>query len=142
MITWVGFTIPLIATIILVVFFRERTRIIEIVVLWVLSIGIIFIAKIMAERMDATEVEYWGEYGVKVEYYEEWDEWVSQTCTSTDSEGNVTTYDCSYRRYHGPEWYVVTNLNNNYYISEKKYKEMLYTWDNKRFVDLNRITII
>ena len=138
MIVWIGFIIPLIATILLVVFFRERTRIIEIVVLWILSIGIIFIAKIMAERIDATEVEYWGEYGVKVEYYEEWDEWVHQTCTSTDSEGNVTTYDCSYRRYHGPEWYVVTNLNNNYSIPEKKYKEMLYTWDNKRFVDLNR----
>jgi hypothetical protein len=29
-------------------------------------------------------------------------------------------------------------LNNHYNIPEKKYKEMLYTWDNKRFVDLNR----
>ena len=147
MLLGIGLAIPLIATILLVLFFRKQTRIIEILVLWLISLSIIFLAKSCAEKFSVSETEYWGEYGVKVEYYEEWDEWITQICTrevpcGTDANGNTTycteTYDCSYRQYHYPRWEVVSNLKNSYDIPEKTYKQMLYTWNNEKFVDMNR----
>jgi len=146
-IVWLGLIIPLIATIVLIVFFKKQTAVLEIIGLWVASLFIIFLAKFFVDTFDANETEYWGEYAIRVEYYEEWDEWIIQTCTrevpcGTDSKGNTRycteTYDCSHRDYHSPYWQAITNLGNSYSITQKKYNEFMGLWNNRKFIDMDR----
>ena len=137
-ILYIGILIPLFFTLLLIIKFRERTHVVEIAGLWVVSIGIIFMVKVFSEKITSMEIEYWGEYGVKIEYYEQWDEWIHQTCTTVDSEGNVSTYDCSYRSYHPPYWTVITNTGNQYNISQSQFLHYSSLWKNKKFIDLKR----
>src|SRR5690606_26786934 len=79
----------------------------------------------------------------RVEYYEDWDEWITQTCTRTcccDSKGNCSTetYDCSYRKYHPQKWGIVTTTNEYVSITKHQYREIKSYFKNERFIDLNR----
>lgn len=36
----------------------------------------------------------------KAIHHEDWNEYIEQTCSRTDDEGNVEYYDCSYVQYY------------------------------------------
>ena len=137
-ILYLGMLIPLIATIILVVKFREKTHIVEIVIMWVASFSVIMGVKFISEKFSTMETEYWGEYGIRVDYYERWDEYIHQTCSSTDSDGNTTYYDCSYVDTHYPYWEVITNTGNTYTITESQFNKYSKLWKSKKFQDIGR----
>lgn len=83
-------------------------------------------------------------YSESVSYEEPWDEWIHKTCSyTTCSGGKVKTcrthyYDCSYRKYHEPEWYMTLNSGSNQSISQSLFNTKCSTWKNKSFVDMNR----
>lgn len=140
--------IPILLGAILLYFFKHET------VWWepLIAIGgtllFVFIFKLGIEKSQTDDTEYWGGYIVKAEYFEEWDEWITQTCTEeyecgTDSKGNAEyctrTYDCSYREYHPKEWDMTDNNGNEWSISEKYYNELKQRWNkNESFVDMHR----
>ena len=73
--------------------------------------------------------EYWGSTVVAVYEEEPYNEWDNETCsyTTTDSKGNSTThyYDCSHQDDYGPSWYAVTNLKEQFGITEQMHDELV-----------------
>lgn len=88
-----------------------------------------------------SDVERLGGYVLSTTYYEDWDEYVSKTCTRTytDSNGNTQTetYDCSYVDYH-PEYYEIETTLKTINITEDKFNELVAKFGNKSFVDMHR----
>ncbi len=145
MILFYSLFIPILLGAILLYFYKHETIWWEPLIAIGSSLLFVFIFKISVEQSATSDTEYFGGVVIKAEYYEEWDEWIEQTCSSTcccDSKGeNCTTtyYDCSYRQYHGPEWIMTDNTGNTWSISEKFYNELKVRWGNKQsFVELNR----
>jgi len=112
--------IPIIVAIVLFAFFKHRTMWWEVLIPLVASIIFILISKWVAISSLTSDTEYWNDVITEARYYEEWDEWIDQTCETctTDNDGNqdCTTYDCSYRDYHGAYW-----QNNNFYWMVNEY---------------------
>lgn len=92
--------------------------------------------------------EYLGYYVAAVKHYEQWNEYVQQTCTrevadGADSEGNTVyrteTYDCSYVRDH-PEYFTyVLNDGNEMKISLLTYYDLVSLWGGTTIkMDMNR----
>lgn len=94
--------------------------------------------------MNVSSTEYWGSLVSRVEYYEEWDEYIQQTCSSTcccDKDGNncqTYTYDCSYVSNHSPYWQIVTTAGEKIKISEREYDKIKAKFGNSTFQDLDR----
>lgn len=94
------------------------------------------------------DVEYWGGFVQKVEFYEEWNEYVKKTCSDQDlvgfdDEGNgiyVTTYyDCSYIDFH-PARYIATDNNGIRYNVTKSFYDhhVIVTGQKPKKIDLGR----
>ena len=83
-----------------------------------------------------------GGWVIQAHYYEDWDEYVHQTCTRTVSCGKdcttTETYDCSYVAYHPPEWTVLDSNGTTTSISEEQYHWLRNRFGNEAFVELNR----
>jgi hypothetical protein len=132
------------ATAILFLFFKSKVVWWEIVALLVVSLITGASFKWIATANLTKDYEYWGTRFERVEYYEEWDEWIEQTCSETcccDAEGNncVTTYyDCSYRDYHGEYYRKVDHLGNTHSISKEEYLRLKKKMGNTHFKDMHR----
>jgi hypothetical protein len=80
----------------------------------------------------------------RVEYYEDWDEWVTQICTRScccDSKGQncrTETYDCSHRDYHSAYWQIITTTGETISITESEYARIKGILGNETFKDLGR----
>jgi hypothetical protein len=76
------------------------------------------------------------------EYYEAYTTWVSKTCSRTIKVGKTTTtvyYDCSYCDENGPEWAVVNDLGERFYVSQAFYENLRRRWKaNPQFIELDR----
>lgn len=96
------------------------------------------------------DVEFLGGYMEKITHYDEWDEWVHQTCTrqvpcGTDKDGHVRyrteTYDCSHRVYH-PDRYTYTDEagEEHYFCEEWEFNRALKELGNPKqvFKEMNR----
>lgn len=148
---WLAMTLPILAVIILWVFFRDKT------VWWEAAIPIaaiaifILIFKTSAEWSMTRDTEYWTGYVTKTEYYEDWNERVSCrhprycTRTRTDSKGHVhtETYQCGWMHpydvdYHPPYWIKVDNNGISNHISQAEYHRLVSKFGNEYFVDLGR----
>ena len=105
------FSIPVITCLILLFGFRQFTAWWEYLVVLLPSILLSSALYFGLLEIQETDTEYLGYYVSKVEYYEDWDEWVHQTCTRTwtDSKGNThtETYDCSHSVYHPEYWQMI-----------------------------------
>ena len=139
-----SFFVTLVSTLILMLFFKSKVLWWEILMLFAISLLIGAIFKWIATSGMTKDVEYWNTIFQRVEYYEDWDEWIEQTCSEEcccDEDGLncVTTYyDCSYRKYH-PEYYrKVDHLGNSYSISESEYLRLKKKMGNSQFQDMNR----
>lgn len=137
--------IPILLGAILLIFFKHNTVWWEPLIAIGGSLLFIWIFKLCVEVSATNDTEYWGGIITKAEYYEEWDEWIEQTCSYTcccDSKGeNCETkyYDCSYRQYHRPFWQMSDNNGNIWNISQTFYNQLKLRWGNKdKFIELNR----
>jgi len=139
-----AFIVTTITTIILFLFFKNEVLWWEIALLLVASLLTGACFKWVATANLTKDYEYWGTRFERVEYYEDWDEWIEQTCSETcccDAEGNncqTTYYDCSYREYHSEYWVKVDHLGNRYNISEAEYIRLKRKMGNSSFKDMHR----
>lgn len=145
MILYLSLFIPIIISIGLYFFFDKNIKLLRIFgILFISSLIIVFTSKLIIEQIQTTSKEYRGSFISKVEYYEDWDEWIEQTCTRTcccDSEGNncqTETYDCSYVSYHSAYWVITTTTNEKIRITESQYNQIKKIFGNEVFLELNR----
>lgn len=92
---------------------------------------------------NTSDVEYLGDYVTEIRYYEDWNEYIHQTCTSTstDADGNTTTttYDCSYVDYHPEIYYQIYSSGGKNEISKKEYFRLYGLWSTSSvFIDMKR----
>ena len=135
--------IPLIVVLILFVFYKHQTTWWEFLIPVSVSIILIALMKLGIETAMVKSDEYWGSVVYRVQYYEEWDEWITQTCSSTcccDSKGNncqTTYYDCSYREDHPAHWELITTTNETVHIDEAEYNRIKKIMGGEKFTDLH-----
>lgn len=144
MIIYLNFIIPIIAVLILLFVFHKDVTIFEgFLVFVVVAIVIVLFKYFSIANMTAT-AECLNTYVVRANYYEDWDEWITKTCTecvSYDTSGNCTqerSYDCSYREYHPPYWELIDNVGKVYGVPESKYRYLVQLWGKAKFEDLHR----
>lgn len=140
---YIIFLIPLLFCVFLVIFFRKRVVLWEYIVLVLPSILVSSLLYFGMISSSETDTEYLGEYVTEIRYYEPWNEWITQTCTSTttDADGNTvtTTYDCSYCSEHSENWTQVTSNGKELNISEIEYNRLNRLWKTQNSeVELNR----
>ncbi len=144
MIIYGALIIPIIVAFILYKYFRHETVWWEFFVPIAASLVFTFSSKALIEAVQVSSKEYWGSFVKEVKYYEEWNEWVQQTCTRTcccDSKGqncSTETYDCSYCLYHPPIWRITTTTGEDIDISEGEYSKIKKILGNEKFIELNR----
>jgi hypothetical protein len=88
-----------------------------------------------------TDYETWGGWVTSAEYYEEWNEYIHQTCTRTVGTGKnqrTETYDCSYVRYHPPRYLAYTSNNESIYISKDSWVILDAKFGNTHKHDMHR----
>jgi hypothetical protein len=91
---------------------------------------LILIMKVIGEKSQTNDKEYWGDLIQRTEYYEPYSIWDDETCTrqvacGTDSKGNTQycteTYDCSHLDSYPAHWQITTitgwemNISKNFY---------------------------
>jgi len=136
--------ITAVTTAILFLFFKSEVVWWEIGLLLAISLIVGASFKWIATANMTKDYEYWGARLDRVEYYEDWDEWIEQTCSETcccDSEGSncsTTYYDCSYRLYHSAYWRKVDHLGNSHSITEQEYERLNNKMCNTNFKDMHR----
>jgi hypothetical protein len=144
MIIFTALLVPIIASLVLFFFFKHKTVWWEFLLPFAAALIVGLIFKFAGEYSRTVDTEYWSGTIVKAEYYEEWDEWISKTCSSTcccDSKGNncsTTYYDCSYRDYHPPYWKVTDNNGISKRVSQSEYIRLVKRFGNQKGVDLGR----
>lgn len=135
-----AYIIPFLAAVVLYFWFRHKTTWFEFLAPIAASTIIIFSFKGCSEYVQTQDTEYWGGTLEKAEYYEEWSEWIEQTCECCcDDEGNnCTTYDCSYEQVHRAYWEVTSSTGEKVRISPAEFRRLAKKFGNKRRVELNR----
>jgi hypothetical protein len=96
------------------------------------SIILIFLSKLIVEKVQVSADEVWGGYITTAKYTERWNEYIHQTCTCCcDSKGNnCSTYDCSYVEEHPPLW-EVWDCNGQYWsVDEGSFRRLCKMWGN------------
>src|SRR4051812_8339781 len=101
------FLVPILTCVVLLWFFREKTVWWEYLLVAVPSIILVISLRLIMISYSTSANEYLGNYVSYVQHYDQWDEWISQTCsyetcTGTGNDRSCTThyYDCSYRKNH------------------------------------------
>jgi len=142
MIIWIALIIPLIGAFIMLRWFRQYLAWWEVAIPILGCLLFTFIFKFTVEMIQTSDTEYWSSLVQKAEYYEAYTTWVSKTCSRTVKVGKTTTtvyYDCSYCDENGPEWAVVNDLGERFYISKEFYENLRLRWkSNPQFVELDR----
>jgi len=142
---WLYLFIPLIAIIIILLFYTKRIAWFEPVIMFGVVIVIILIAKFAVEKTMTDDVEYYQSFITKVEYYETWDEYIYERCVRTcccNSDGqncSTETYDCSYIDNHPEYWLITTNTGKTIKCTKSEYLKLVNKFDVKPvFIDLKR----
>lgn len=135
--------IPVIAIILMAIFFKKRFQWWEYLLIFVIPIFNILIAKQISISSQTTDTEILNYHFTKAKYTEFYQTWVEKTCercVKSDSTGCVQyeTYDCSECEDHPPHWEAIDNIGKKHSISKQKYNEIVKTWNNESKIDLNR----
>jgi hypothetical protein len=98
----------------------------------------ILISKAIIDHARVQFNELWGSTVTAIYEQEPYNYWQHQTCsyTTTDSKGNSTThyYDCSHQVDEGPAWYAVTDLKEQFGITEKMHDELVKQFKTNRTI--------
>ena len=86
------FIVPIVISIGLVYFYKKEVVLVETALIVFPSFLIIGICYAISYYSLTNSIEYLGDYAVKITHYDDWDEWVHQTCTRSvpcgvDSKG-------------------------------------------------------
>ena len=151
---WLALIIPVIAMIVLRIFFSKQMTLWEFFIPLGVGLMLIFTVKTISENLSVTDTEYWGGWVEKAVYYEPWDERVScthakyrtetydcgdsktpRTCTREVFDGYEHMYDVSY---HPEHWKVVDSNNETWNIKKSTYDYFSALYESNSFVELNR----
>ena len=152
---WIAFIIPVVAVIVLLVFFYKKVVLWEICAVLIPSALLILVMNFFMIEAREADTEYQGYYISRVVYYESWDERVSCRhpiyCTRTVTSGsgkNRTThterYVCGHVHaydvdFHPEHWTMVDNDGDSYEISRGRFLGLQARFGTKPyFVELNR----
>lgn len=142
MIIWLALIVPFLFSLFLSIKYKHKVIWQELLIPIGACVLLIIIFKSIGTYSLVKDYEYWGGYVKEVRHYEDWNEYIHQTCEdcSTDSDGNTTctTYDCSYVDYHPEEWHAYDNNGIYFSINKKLYNKLVKQFDNISFVDLER----
>lgn len=133
-----GILIPVIAVIILFTTFKQNTAWWEYCLPFFVSIvsaGMVYTIVLFASGAD---IEYWTNYIISVNYYEDWNEEVMSVETYTDADGNLQTRTVYEIVYHSAYYTSVDNQREERRIKKSEYKKIKSKWNNESFVDLRR----
>lgn len=134
--------IPVVACLILFLFFRKETTPWEYLVVIVGSILITLLGREVIKAIKIHDFKMVSEYVVSIRYYESWNEYVHRTCSRTVKVGKSTvvqTYDCSYVRNHPEIWELITKSGNTRSIPKETYEYYKKLWGgDESFIDMNR----
>lgn len=133
--------IPLLGVVILLTLFKHKVVWWELVVPVAAGLITIVIFTITAKYTRTLDSEYWTGTIVEARYYEDWDEWIVETCECCcDEKGNnCTTYDCSYNEYHPAYWIVIDNNGMSRRISQSEFKRIVRKFGVQlKFKDMHR----
>ncbi len=134
---WAALAIPMIAGLVLHYKFRKKILWWEVVIPMLPVLVIVPLVKLAAETSITRDYERHGGWCVKAVYLEDWDEWVSKTCTR--KVGKTTqSYDCSYRRYHPPVWYLIDSNGYQVTITKSQFEWLSQKFGSRQFIDLHR----
>ena len=144
MFVWLALLISVLTCAICLIW-HKRVHWAELIIPFVTTFSIILISKSCAVDSLTWDEEWLGGYVERVEYYEDWDEWVKRTCSYTTCSGTGKTrsctthyYDCSFRRYHPEHWVAVTSLHD-FEISKQRYDKLCKQFGGKSiFKDMHR----
>lgn len=155
MIDWFFIFIPILVSVIILIFWLHKVVWWEVLLLIVPSALIILLMNTIMVAYNTSDTEYLGSYITRVNYYEPWNERVScrhpiyctrtypcgtakspRTCTSTYVCGHVHPYDVDY---HPEEWTKEDNFKDEYSISQSEFNSLRKLFATKEyFVELDR----
>lgn len=139
---WFALSIPIIAAIVLKTLWHHKVTWWECVLPMFPVFIIIPLVKFSAEKVQVTDYERHGGWVVEAQYWEDWDEWITQTCSRTVSCGKDCTtteyYDCSYRQYHPPYWVAIDSNGYQTYISSEEFEDLARKFNSRVKVDQHR----
>lgn len=141
MIIWLSLLTPVFASFLMIYLFHKKFVWWEIFLPLFTTSLIIFIFKFSVETSLVSDIEYNGSLIQKVVYFEPYETYVHRICTRSYKCGKstcISTYDCSYCDYNGPEYKAYDLLNHTYTITKEHYERLIKEWNNNKFVDLNR----
>lgn len=143
MLIYLNMAIPVIAILLMILFFGKKFQLWEYAIIFAIPLIGIIIAKSVSINNQTRDEEILNYYFVSAKYTEFYQTYVHQTCTRCvryDSTGCVQeeTYDCSYCDDHPPHWEATDNLGKIHSISENKYNELVLLWNNESKIELNR----
>ena len=147
MLIWTALIIPVVACIIGLLFFSRQVVIWELITSLVASLFFIGCFKYYSGKNQTDDIEFWGGYATKAEYYEDWDEEVPCThscdCHCEKDKDGHESCDTCYRHsydvdYHPPEWHIYDSNGFDIDISENQFKSLAQRWKNRVFKDMHR----
>lgn len=137
--------IPVLTAGILLLFFSRKMLWWEFLIPFVVSVILVFSFKAGIEHTSIQSEEYWGSFVQRVEYYEKWDEWVTQQCSKqvcTGSGKNRTCrtkhYDCSHKVTHDPYWVLRNTIGEELRISQGEYNRIKRILGNESETEMHR----
>lgn len=129
---WIPLVVPVLFFAAALIFFRKRVVWWEPIIPILATVLVIFFFRYVGTKSLTKDTEFWGNYITETRYYQEWNEWIEQTCYRTVSCGKncsyTVPYDCSYCRTHPACWTIVTNDGKEHDISSS-----LYDYYKKKF---------
>ena len=147
MIIWTLMLVPVLATLVLFLFFDiKKVAWWEYLLLYASAAIVIIVSKFIIETYAVYDTEYWSEKALEVEYEGAYDEYIHRTCTrsypcGTNSNGSTrycqTTYDCSYVHHHSPS-YRIKGGNFSIKISKSEYDRIKKKWGNEKKTGTHR----
>jgi hypothetical protein len=134
MISWFLLLVPIITIVILLIKYSRQVTWWEYLIHIGVAIILIAVMKIIGEKSQTNDTEYWGDLIKETQYYEPYSIWDHETCTrqvycGSDSKGNAKyrteTYDCSHLDSYPARWQVVTTTGWEISVSAEFYNSLV-----------------
>ena len=139
---WLAILIPICAAVTLRLFWEHKVTWWECLLPMLPVFIIVPLVKLAGEKQQVTDHERHGGWVVEARYYEDWDEWITETCSYTVSCGKDCTttvyYDCSYRRYHPAEWHLTDSNGYEMPISSEEFEALAAKFHSRHKIDQHR----
>lgn len=147
MVIWLAFIVPMLTSVVLLLFWNRRTTWWELSVKLGVGFLLVLCAKGCSTAFVTDDTEYLTYTAVEAWHEDEWDEWIERTCSrevpcGTDKDGKTKYcteyYDCSYREYHSDQYYLVDEKGRSFGVDKEEYLKYKKLWDNSHFVNMHR----